>query len=83
MLRGGGQVVSVLGFYSDFLSSNPTEAYSFSVKFAFENKQKEAGVGPLKNTDWKRVITNKHMGSSDLFSTNLNLNTVPDLSRRF
>ena len=48
--RGRGQVVSVLAFYSDDPSSNPTEAYSFSVKFVFEknkNKQKEAGVGPL------------------------------------
>ena len=49
--RGGGQVVRVLGVYSDDPSSNPAEAYSFSVKFVFENKQKEAGVGPffLKN----------------------------------
>ena len=48
--RGGGQVVSVLTFYSDDLSSNPADAYSFSVKFVFEtneNKQKEAGVGPF------------------------------------
>ena len=31
MGRGGCQVVSVLTFYSDDPSSNPTEAYSFSV----------------------------------------------------
>ena len=40
----------MLAFYSDDLSSYPTEAYSFSVKFVFEkneNKQKEAGVGPF------------------------------------
>ena len=46
--RGGGQVVSVLAFYSDDPSSNPAEAYSFSVNFVFEknqNKQKEGGVG--------------------------------------
>ena len=31
--RGGGQVVSVLAFYSDDPSSNPAEAYSlFSVQ---------------------------------------------------
>ena len=30
--RGGGQVVSVLAFYSDDPSSNPTEVYKFSVK---------------------------------------------------
>ena len=29
MGRGGGQVVSVLAFYSDHPSSNPAEAYSF------------------------------------------------------
>ena len=49
--RGGGQVVRVLAFYSDDLSLNPAEAYTFSVKFVFEkneNKQKEAGVGPFK-----------------------------------
>ena len=48
--RDGGQVVSVFAFY---LISNPAEAYSFSAKFVFEktdNKQKEAGVGPFKNT---------------------------------
>ena len=48
-----GQVVSVLAFYSDDLSSNPTEAYSFiSVKFVFEkneHKQKESGVGLFFN----------------------------------
>ena len=45
--RGGGQVVSVLVFYPDGLSSNPAEAYSFSVKFVFEankNIQKEAVI---------------------------------------
>ena len=56
MGRGGGQVVSVLAFYSVDPSSNPTVAYSFSVKFVVEkneNKQKEAGVGPFL----KRVVT--------------------------
>ena len=51
MGRGGGQVVSMLAFYSNDPSSNPADAYCFSVKFVFEkneNKQKEAGVGPLK-----------------------------------
>ena len=49
-------MVSVLTFYSDDLSSNPTEACSSSVKFVFEknqNKQKEAGVGPFKKLYWK------------------------------
>ena len=46
--RGGGRVVSVLAFYSDNTSSNPTDTYSFSVKIIFEKnecKQKESGVG--------------------------------------
>ena len=51
--RGGGQVVSVLAFYSDDPSPNPVVAYNFfCIKFVFEkneNKQKEAGVGPFKN----------------------------------
>ena len=32
MGRGGGQVVSVLAYYSDDLSTNPAEAYSFFYK---------------------------------------------------
>ena len=50
MGRGGGQVVSALAFYSDDPSSNPADAYRFSVQIVFEkneNKQKEAGVGPF------------------------------------
>ena len=57
--RGGGQVVSVLAFYSDNPSSNPADAYSFSVQIVFEkneNKQKEAGVGPfLKKKKEKNI----------------------------
>ena len=33
-------MVSVLAFYSDDLSSNPDEAYRFSVKFLFEKNKK-------------------------------------------
>ena len=55
---GGGQVVSVLAFYSDDPSSNPAETCSFSVKFVFEkneNKQKGAGVGPFqKSIFWEK-----------------------------
>ena len=49
MDRGGGQVISVLAFYSNDPSSNPAEAYNFSIKFVFEKnkKTKEAGVGPF------------------------------------
>ena len=59
MGRGGGQVVSKLAFYSNNLSSNPTDAYSFSVKFVFEkneNKQKEAVVGPLKRLTYLNPV---------------------------
>ena len=48
--RGGGQVVSLLAFYSDYLYSNPAEVNNFCVKIAVlknENKYKEAGVGPF------------------------------------
>ena len=37
-------MVSVLAFNSDDPRSNPAEAYSFSVKYVFENKQKDAGL---------------------------------------
>ena len=36
---GGGQVVSVLAFYFDDLSSNPTEVYNFSVKLYLKRKE--------------------------------------------
>ena len=44
--RCGGQVVGVLAFNSNNSSSNPAEAYSFSVKFMFEkNQNKQKGPG--------------------------------------
>ena len=54
MGRGGGQMVSMLAFYSDDSSLNP------AVKFVFEknkNRQKEAGVGPffLKKISNQRI----------------------------
>ena len=42
--RSGGQVVSVLAFYSDNPSSNPAEAYSFFVQFEFEKNKKRSGL---------------------------------------
>ena len=45
-------MVSVLAFYFNNPSSNPAEAYNFSVNFVFEkneNEQKDAGDGPFKN----------------------------------
>ena len=46
-------MVSVLVFYSDNLSTNPADVYSFFFKFVFEkskNKQKEAAIGPFLKT---------------------------------
>ena len=45
---GGSQVVSVITFYFDDVSSNPAKAYNSSVKYVFgknENEQKEAVIG--------------------------------------
>ena len=62
-------MVSVLAFYSDDISLNPAEAYSFSVKLVFENnenKPKEAGAGPFKKTLFKKIgklcVVYKHHG---------------------
>ena len=44
MARGGGQVVSVLAFYTDGPSLNPSYVYNEKN----ENKQKEAVVGLFK-----------------------------------
>ena len=51
MGRGGGQVVSVLAFYSNDPSSNPADVYSYFVQIVIEkneNKQKEAWDGQFK-----------------------------------
>ena len=60
MDRGGGQVVSVLAFYSENSSSNSTEAYVFFCKICvwkeWRQKQKEAGVGPFKKTQLETRI---------------------------
>ena len=47
--RGGSQLFSVLAFYSNDPSSNPTEIYISSkiLVVTNENKQKEAVVGPF------------------------------------
>ena len=39
--RGGGQVVSMLAFYSNDLSSNPADVNSFFCKFAFETNEND------------------------------------------
>ena len=50
---GGGQVVSMRAIYCNNPRLNTTEAYSFTIKFAFEkieNKQRRGGDWPsLKN----------------------------------
>ena len=50
---GGGQVVSVLAFNPNNMSSMHAEAKKMSVKFVFENnenKEKEAEIGHLKTS---------------------------------
>ena len=50
MCRGGGQVDSMLAFYSDNPSQIPLEPTIFFYKIVFvknNNKQKEAGAGPF------------------------------------
>ena len=54
---GGGQVVSVLAFYSDDASSNPAEVYNFSVKLLLKRikiNKKEDGVGPFLESPFAR-----------------------------
>ena len=49
LCRGGGKMVTILAFYSDYLSSNPA-GYLFSV-LHFKNtllSEKETRVGPFK-----------------------------------
>ena len=41
MGSGGGQVVSVLAFYSDDPSSNPVEVYNFSVRLYLKRTKKQ------------------------------------------
>ena len=45
MGRGGGQVVSVLALYSNDLSSNPDEVYSFYSEKLFEMNENIKGTG--------------------------------------
>ena len=62
---GGGLVVSVLAFYSDDPSSIPAEVYNFFCKIVVEkneNKQKEAGVGPIFLKK-RNLVQNLKLGS--------------------
>ena len=60
MSRGGGQVVSVLAFYSDDPRSNLAEAYSFSLKFVFEktkiNKTMSGLAHFLKKITYRNIL---------------------------
>ena len=56
---GGGQVVSVIAFYSDDPGSTPAV---LSVKFVFEkneNKQTEAGLGPFFKKYYFTALTSR------------------------
>ena len=53
---GGGQVVSLLAFYSNDPSSNPAKVYSFFCNIVFEkneNKQKRGRVWPTLKKYYK------------------------------
>ena len=50
MSCGGGQVVSVLPFLSDDLSSNYADVYSFYVTIVFEKNENTKGRGLLNKS---------------------------------
>ena len=55
---GGGQVVSVLSFYSDDLSLNPAEDNNFSQKMFLKRKKmnkKRPGLAHLKSVVFKKL----------------------------
>ena len=58
--HGGGLVVSVLAFYSDNPSSNPTGYLNFRYK-KMKMNEKEAGVAPppKKNVDDETFMTKR------------------------
>ena len=57
MGRGGGQVVSVLTFYSDNLSSNPTVAYTLFCNICVGKEQKLTKRGRFGT--FKKEVTRK------------------------
>ena len=60
--RGGGLVVSVLAFYSDYPSSNPTGYLNFRYK-KMKMNEKEAGVAPPPPTKKLSILPSKAKGS--------------------
>ena len=77
--RGGGQVVSVLAFLSNNPSLIPAEVQNFSVKIVVEkneNKQKEAGDGPIFLKKISNAVFNceAKLGVSPRFENSLMVN---------
>ena len=73
--RGGGQVVSVLAFYSKDPSLYPAEAYSFFCNIVFEkneNKQKRGRGWPT----FKKLLHLKIMTARPLYSLCIPLRTL-------
>ena len=58
---GGGQVVSMLAFYSDNPSSNPAEACIFSVNFVFEKNE-----NPHKRGSGWPILKNRKVSNISL-----------------
>ena len=57
--RGDGQMVSVLAFYSDNLSSNPAEIYNFSCKMVVEKNKKRLGMSHFCKKEEMQLISNQ------------------------
>ena len=60
MGRGGGQVVSVLAFYSDDPSSNLAEIYSFFCNIVFEKNENKTKRGQGWSISWKNKLWVKY-----------------------
>ena len=58
--RGGGQVVSVLAFYSDDPSSNLAEIYSFFCNIVFEKNENKTKRGQGWSISWKNKLWVKY-----------------------
>ena len=77
MGSGGGQVVSVLAFYSDDPSSNPVEVYNFSVKLYLKRTKKQKQPGwhiknnKQENNDSSNILkAQRHFMNARNFAAN-------------
>ena len=73
--RGGGQVVSMLAYYSDDPTSIPAEAYIFSVKLLLKSTKKRGRGWPRKKEKMGQCLPLFLL--LFVFSTCHNLNMLP------